>query len=98
MSSNGRSRDSSQRDLIAMKRKHTRNFDLNADISKAVDRLQANIRTFGGKFDRLQTFALSETDARSLICLAFYEEILPVQLLLRSRWGQAGARPGGACA
>ncbi len=68
-------------DLIAMNRKHTAKFDLNADLSPAVDRFQTHLTTFGDKFDRLRTFNLSDTDARSLICLAFYEEILPVRLL-----------------
>jgi hypothetical protein len=68
-------------DLIAMNRKHTARFDLNADISRAVDRFQAHIGTFGGKFDALKSFPLTDTEARSLICLAFYDEILPIRLL-----------------
>jgi hypothetical protein len=68
-------------DLIAMNRKHTARFDLNADLSRAVDRYQAHLATFGGKFDRLRSFPLSDIEARSMICLAFYQEILPIRLL-----------------
>jgi hypothetical protein len=68
-------------DLIAMNRKHTAQFDLNADLSRAVDRYQAHLGAFGDKFEALRSFPLTDLEARSLICLAFYEEILPIRLL-----------------
>ena len=68
-------------DLIAMNRKHTAKFDLNADLSRAVDRYQTHLATFGGRFEALRSFPLSDIEARSMICLAFYQEILPIRLL-----------------
>jgi hypothetical protein len=68
-------------DLIAMNRKHTVKFDLNADLSRAVDRYQEHLATFGGRFEALRSFSLSDVEARSMICLAFYQEILPIRLL-----------------
>ena len=67
-------------DLIAMNRKHTAKFDLNADLSRAVDRFQRHLATFGGKFDGLQSRHLRDWEAKELIFDAFSQGILPIRL------------------
>jgi hypothetical protein len=67
-------------DLIAMHRKHTARFDLNADISKAVDLFQHHLGTFGGKLDALKHRTLRDWEAKEIIFDAFAQEILPIRL------------------
>ena len=67
-------------DLIAMNRKHTARFDLNADLSRAVDRFQVHLATFGGKFEGLHSRHLRDWEAKEMIFDAFHRQILPVRL------------------
>ena len=67
-------------DLIAMNRKHTAKFDLNADISRAVDRFQLHLGTFGGKLDGLKSRHLRDWEAKEMIFDAFHTDIMPVRL------------------
>src|SRR5499425_3212161 len=64
-------------DLIALRRKHTAKFDLNADLSRAVDRYQAHLLSLQRNLAAAQSDALSDVDAKGLIFEAFSDEILP---------------------
>jgi len=66
-------------DLIALRRKHTARFDLNADISRAVDRYQAHLLTLQQQIAGIQETALSDLHAKALIVDAFRQEILPIR-------------------
>jgi hypothetical protein len=66
-------------DLIALRRKHTARFDLNADISRAVDRYQAHLLTLQHQITGIQESPLSDLQAKALIVDAFRQEILPIR-------------------
>jgi hypothetical protein len=66
-------------DLIALRRKHTARFDLNADISRAVDRYQAHLLTLQQQITGIQESPLSDLQAKALIVDAFRQEILPIR-------------------
>ena len=68
-------------DLIAMNRKHTARFDLNADLSRAVDLYQAHLATFGGKFEGLHSRHLRMWEAKETIFDAIADEIVPTRLI-----------------
>jgi hypothetical protein len=67
-------------DLIALHRKHTAKFDLNADISRAVDRYQTHLAVFSRQLQDLRERALDEAEAKVLVFEAFAQEILPLRL------------------
>jgi hypothetical protein len=66
-------------DLIALRRKHTAKFDLNADISRAVDRYQAHLLTLQRTIAAAREDALFDAEAKCLIFEAFQDEILPLR-------------------
>src|SRR5262249_7532561 len=66
-------------DLIALKRKHTARFDLNADISRAVDRYQTHLLALQQQIAGLQAARLSDLQAKALLVDAFRQEILPLR-------------------
>jgi hypothetical protein len=66
-------------DLIALRRKHTAKFDLNADISRAVDRYQAHLQVFHGQVLAIQQRPLSDAEAKVTIFEAFRREIIPIR-------------------
>jgi hypothetical protein len=66
-------------DLIALRRKHTAKFNLNADISIAIDRYQEHLLTLRGQIGELQRQMLEEESAELLIYDAFAREILPIR-------------------
>jgi hypothetical protein len=66
-------------DLIALRRKHTARFDLNADISRAVDRYQAHLMALQQQIAGIQETPLSELQAKALIVDAFRHEIVPIR-------------------
>lgn len=68
-------------DLIAMNRKHTSKFDLNADFSRAVDLYQIHLATFGGKFEGLHSRHLRGWEAKEMIFDAIAEEVVPVRVI-----------------
>ena len=67
-------------DLIALRRKHTAKFDLNADISRAVDRYQTHLLVFDRQIAELKSRALSNEQAKGLIHDAFAESLLPLRM------------------
>jgi hypothetical protein len=70
-------------DLIALRRKHTAKFDLNADISRAVDRYQAHLQVLQRSIAAVRESPVSETEAKTLIFDAFRQEILPIRYFRR---------------
>lgn len=66
-------------DLIALRRKHTAGFDLNADLSRAIDRYQAHLVTLRGQIASLSERLLDDREAKVLIFDAFAKEILPIR-------------------
>jgi hypothetical protein len=66
-------------DLIALRRKHTAKFDLNADISRAVDRYQAHLLALQRTLATVQEDAIGDEEAKVLIFEAFHDEILPLR-------------------
>jgi hypothetical protein len=66
-------------DLIALRRKHTARFNLNADISIAIDRYQEHLLTLRGQIGELKEQPLEEEEAELLIYDAFAREILPIR-------------------
>jgi len=67
-------------DLIALHRKHTVKFDLNADISRAVDRYQQHLAAFHKQVNELKEERLTELEAKGIIYDVFGRQILPVRL------------------
>jgi hypothetical protein len=67
-------------DVIALRRKHTAKFDLNADISRAVDRYLEHLRALKGQVERFRETPISDTDAKGVIFEAFHRGILPIRL------------------
>lgn len=67
-------------DLIAMNRKHTAKFDLNADLSRAVDHYQTHLSSFGAKFEGLKERRFSEATAKALVFDAFVGDVMPQRL------------------
>jgi hypothetical protein len=66
-------------DLIALRRKHTAKFDLNADISRAVDRYQAHLLALQRTLAAVREDAIADEEAKVLIFEAFHDEILPLR-------------------
>jgi hypothetical protein len=66
-------------DLIALRRKHTVRFDLNADVSRAVDRYQAHLVRLRDQIAGIQATALTDLQAKVMIVDAFKAEILPLR-------------------
>src|SRR5215475_1825734 len=66
-------------DLIALRRKHTVKFDLNADISRAVDRYQAHLVALQRTISAARESLISDDEAKGLIFEAFRYEILPIR-------------------
>lgn len=66
-------------DLIALRRKHTLGFDLNADVSRAIDRYQKHLLVLREQIDYLKDMSISDREAKVLIFEAFRHEILPVR-------------------
>jgi hypothetical protein len=66
-------------DLIALRRKHTARFNLNADISIAIDRYQEHLTALRGQIAGLQARPLEDREAKLLIFDAFAQEILPLR-------------------
>lgn len=67
-------------DVIALRRKHTAKFDLNADISRAVDRYLEHLRSLKGQVERFRETPISDTEAKGMIFEAFHRGILPIRL------------------
>jgi hypothetical protein len=68
-------------DLIAMNRKHTAKFDLNADLSRAVDVYERHLATFGDKFEGLHSRHLRGWEAKEMMFDAIAEDVVPARVI-----------------
>lgn len=68
-------------DLIAMNRKHTAKFDLNADLSRAVDVYERHLATFGDKFEGLHSRHLRGWEAKEMMFDAIAEGVVPARVI-----------------
>ena len=66
-------------DLIALRRKHTSGFDLEAEIERALDRYEAQLGVLNGRIEDLQNSKILDEDAKALIFDIFRERILPLR-------------------
>jgi hypothetical protein len=66
-------------DLIALRRKHTAKFDLNADLSRAVDRYQGHLLALQRTIAAVREDPIADEEAKCLIFEAFQDEILPLR-------------------
>jgi hypothetical protein len=66
-------------DLIALRRRHTARFELDADIARAVGRYEAHLLTLQRSIAVIRETPLSDETARSLIFQIFRKEILPLR-------------------
>jgi len=66
-------------DLIAIRRKHTAKFDLNADISRAIDRYQSYLQVFHRQLGDLMYRPLGDAEAKVMVYEAFARELLPIR-------------------
>jgi hypothetical protein len=66
-------------DLIALRRKHTSKFNLNADISIAIDHYQEHLTTLRGHIADMKECPLGDREAKLLIFEVFAQEILPIR-------------------
>ncbi len=80
-------------DLIALRRKHTLGFDLNADVSRAVDRYQKHLLTLCEQIEILQEKPVTDQEARVLIFEAFYQEILPIRYFSHVAYSYLAPKP-----
>jgi len=67
-------------DLIVMRRKHTPGFDLNADISRAIDGYRDHLTVFHRQVGDLMAHPVSDAEAKVTIFEAFAREIVPVRI------------------
>src|SRR2546425_11032855 len=67
-------------DLIVMRRKHTPGFDLNADISRAIDGYRDHLTVFHRQVGDLMARPVSDAEAKVTIFEAFAREIVPVRI------------------
>jgi len=66
-------------DLIALRRRHTTGFDLDADIARAMGRYQAHQLTLQQKIAAIQARLIGDDEAKALIFEVFRREILPIR-------------------
>jgi hypothetical protein len=66
-------------DLIALRRRHTARFELDADIARAVGRYESHLLSLHGAIAKAKAAALSAREAQSMIFEVFDQEILPVR-------------------
>lgn len=66
-------------DLIALRRKHTSKFDLNADISRAVDRYRGHLVVLQQQIAGLRESPLGDHEAKALIVDAFRRDVVPLR-------------------
>jgi hypothetical protein len=69
-------------DLIALRRKHTAKFDLNADISRAVDRYQAHLEALQRTIAAARQSQIADDEAKAIIFEAFRYQVFPIRFFL----------------
>jgi len=81
-------------DLIVMRRKHTPGFDLNADISRAIDGYRDHLTVFHRQVGDLMARPVSDAEAKVTIFEAFARDIIPVRLFRSVAETYFNPRPG----
>lgn len=66
-------------DLIALRRRHTAKFDLDADIARAMGRYEGHLLSLQHTIARLQEQPLTDEAARLLLFEIFRREVLPIR-------------------
>jgi hypothetical protein len=66
-------------DLIALRRRHTARFELDADIARAVGRYESHLLSLHGAIAKAKSTSLTATEAQSMIFEIFDQEILPIR-------------------
>jgi hypothetical protein len=66
-------------DLIALRRRHTAGFELDADIARAVGRYEAHLLRLQRSIAVIRETSVTDERARSLICQIFQRDILPLR-------------------
>jgi hypothetical protein len=67
-------------DLIALKRRHTKNLDLRREISDGLDRYQDGVLSLKVGIGCLQRLSLTESEAKGFVYDIFRKKVVPVQL------------------
>ncbi len=80
-------------DLIALRRRHTSRFNLNADISVAIDRYLEHLTVLRTQIASLQTRLLPDGEAKLLIFEAFHRGIFPIRFFPTVADTYLGPRP-----
>src|SRR2546427_7699323 len=70
-------------DLIALRRRHTARFDLDADIARAVGRYESHLLSLQSAVAAVKTRVIADDEAKALLFEVFRREILPVRYF---RW------------
>lgn len=70
-------------DLIALRRRHTARFELDADIARAVGRYEAHILSLQQRIAEVRARELTDPEARSMLFDLFCREILPLRYFRR---------------
>lgn len=70
-------------DLIALRRKHTSGFDLDAEIERALDRYETQLGVLNGRIEELRDSEILDEDAKAIIFDVFRERILPLRYFPR---------------
>lgn len=68
-------------DLIALKRKHTTGLDLQAEVTRALDRFRAHFNLFIAEVEQLKHLPLTDVTAKAFILDAFVQHLLPLRFL-----------------
>src|SRR5437867_4823413 len=66
-------------DLIALRRRHTARFELDADIARAMGRYEAHLLSLQRTIAEVKARELSDPEARSILFELFCREILPLR-------------------
>lgn len=70
-------------DLIALRRRHTARFELDADIARAVGRYEAHLLSLQSAVAAVKTRVIADDEAKALLFEVFRREILPVRYFRR---------------
>lgn len=68
-------------EVICMKRRHTKNLDLQAEVTEGVQRAIDGYRSVGSMIDTWKEIPLSDLEAKGLIVDAACKEIMPLHLV-----------------
>lgn len=67
-------------DIIALRRKHTKNLNLRQEISRGLDRYQEGVLSLGRDIERLKTKPLNPPIAKEYIFDIFRKKVVPMRL------------------